>query len=268
MGHPKISIVTACYNSRSTIEETILSVVNQAYDNLEYIIIDGGSTDGTMDIVDKYIDKIDIVVSEPDHGISDAFNKGIERATGEIIGLVNSDDLMAKGALKVLAANYLPEIDVYRGDMIIGNVDRSRQYVSHPTMKFPIDKRIREVCHQSTFVKKEAYQKWGTYRVGFRYMMDADLLYRFYASGAKFYYINEILAYYQLGGRTSDSWSNKLGEFRTMLLLNGCPQFQSLYRTCKFAFYNIAKNIITVVLGDSFLKKIRYSSYNPQSRDL
>lgn len=90
----KISVITITYNSEETLEDTIKSVISQEYDNLEYLIIDGGSKDHTLDIVQKYRDKIAVVVSEPDNGISDAFNKGIKLASGEIIGIINSDDLL------------------------------------------------------------------------------------------------------------------------------------------------------------------------------
>ena len=100
---PKISIITISFNSDKTLEDTINSVISQDYPNLEYLIVDGGSKDRTLDIVDKYRDKIDVVVSEPDKGISDAFNKGIQLATGEIIGIINSDDLLMPGALQEIS---------------------------------------------------------------------------------------------------------------------------------------------------------------------
>ena len=99
----RITIITISFNSEKTLEQTIKSVVGQGYDNLEYIIIDGGSTDGTLDIVNRYRNYITVVVSEKDTGISDAFNKGIVRASGEVIGIINSDDLLADGALAALS---------------------------------------------------------------------------------------------------------------------------------------------------------------------
>ena len=99
---PKISIITPCFNAAQYIEQTILSIVNQEYDNLEYIIIDGGSSDGTVDIIKKYQDKITYWISEPDKGQSDAINKGIAIATGEVFNWVNGDDYLENDTLKLV----------------------------------------------------------------------------------------------------------------------------------------------------------------------
>ena len=90
--NPYFSIITVCYNSEKTIERTITSLRNQSYQNFEYIIIDGGSTDSTLEIIKKNLDVVSILVSEKDEGIYDAMNKGIDLASGEIIGIINSDD--------------------------------------------------------------------------------------------------------------------------------------------------------------------------------
>ena len=101
--HPKISIVTPSFNSEKTIEKTILSVINQQkIYPLQYIVVDGGSTDNTCKIVQKYADYINIFISEPDSGAYDAMNKGINLATGEIIGVINSDDWYLKNAIKIV----------------------------------------------------------------------------------------------------------------------------------------------------------------------
>ena len=92
----KISIITVCFNSENTIKDTIESIISQDYKNLEYIIVDGGSSDNTLNIIDNYIDKVDTLISGPDKGIYDAMNKGITAASGVLIGILNSDDIYAK----------------------------------------------------------------------------------------------------------------------------------------------------------------------------
>lgn len=127
MIQPKISVVTVCYNAVNDIEKTILSVINQTYPNIEYLIIDGGSKDGTMDIVNKYKDKIDVIVSEPDKGIYDGMNKGIDRATGDWINFMNAGDCFANSKIisEVFEIEIKNKVAIY-GDMffVVGNKQR------------------------------------------------------------------------------------------------------------------------------------------------
>ena len=106
---PKISIITVCKNSSSTIENTIKSIIKQNYNNIEFIIIDGKSNDTTLSIIEKYKKDISKVISEEDHGIYDAFNKGLKLATGDLIGFVNSDDTLTDNAIEILL-NYYKKI--------------------------------------------------------------------------------------------------------------------------------------------------------------
>ena len=105
----KISIITITYNSEKTIEETVKSVIDQDYPDVEYIIVDGQSKDCTLQIIEKYSSHISTLISEPDRGICDAFNKGIANATGEIIGIINSDDMLLPGAISHLVSVIKPE---------------------------------------------------------------------------------------------------------------------------------------------------------------
>lgn len=257
--NPKISIITITFNSEKTLEETIKSVVEQDYDNLEYLIVDGGSTDRTMEIVNKYREQIDIVLTGPDKGISDAFNKGIKNAKGEIIGIINSDDILLPGALQSIAENYEKGIDVYRGRTVIWNEETEQKVSIEPTMEFPISQRIRQVCHQSTFVTKEAYEKWGGFKLCFRYMMDADLLHRFYNAGAVFKYVNADLAVFRLGGVTNDNWQKKIRERRLLVTENGGSCLLSWYHAIKFAFFQTSKKLIFRLVNPDKARRLYYS---------
>ena len=200
MMHPKISVITVCHNSQSHLEDAILSVLNQSYANKEYLIIDGGSSDGSIDIIKKYKSKIDYFVSEPDRGISDAFNKGIRVATGDIIGICNADDLLAVDCLQIVASKYEPGIDIYRMNEVVKNFETGEEFLTIPTMTY--GKRIfnHNTCHMGCFITKEAYEKYGAYDVNLRIQMDTDLLCRFSMMGAKSKYIDANCGYFRRGG--------------------------------------------------------------------
>lgn len=208
--NPKISIITITYNSEKTLEATIETIRNQNYANLEYIIVDGGSTDKTLDIIEKH-DKSIITkwISEKDNGISDAFNKGIRLATGEIIGIINSDDGLCDGALDALAREYDPTVDVYRGKVILWNTETNTKVVEVPSMHIPYAGIKVNVSHQGTFVRKDAYEKYGLFNTDYRFSMDLDILMRFERMGAKFKYIDYTMAYFTLGGLTFTEYTKE-----------------------------------------------------------
>ena len=214
---PRITIVTITFNSAATLEETIRSVTMQDYPALEYVIIDGGSSDGTLDIVQKYRERIQIVVSEPDKGISDAFNKGIARATGEIIGIINSDDILLPGALRELAEAYDPQVDVYSGLILFWNEETGETFPSYPDVKFDTLKLQYNVAHPARFIRRDAYQRFGLYRVDLRYMMDIELLCRMYQQGAKFKLVEKPLAKFRIGGTTNDPIYKKKEDYRAFV---------------------------------------------------
>ncbi len=227
---PRISVITVTFNSAATLEETILSVVDQHYPSLEYVIIDGGSTDGTLDIIQQYKDRIQTVVSEPDKGISDAFNKGISRATGEIVGIINSDDILLPGALEKIAAAYDPQVDVYSGLILFWNEATAETFPSYPDVTFDTLKLQYNVAHPARFIRRDAYQRYGLYREDLRYMMDIELLCRFYKQGARFLLVEEPLAKFRLGGTTNDSIYKKKEDYR---------QFVRSYGGSSFDFHRI-----------------------------
>ena len=204
----KISIVTITFNSEKTISETMQSILEQTYRPLEYILIDGKSTDGT---IKKIIEEkplfekkgIDfLLISEPDKGISDAFNKGITKATGDIIGIINSDDKLTKNSLDFLSKNYEKKIDVYFGNCIIFRNDEKEENLAKPKFRLKHSSLLigMSLYHPSTFISKNAYSSFGLYNTNLKYCMDRELLLRLYKSGCNFKYIDQALAYYREGG--------------------------------------------------------------------
>jgi len=197
----KVTIITICYNSESVIEKTMDSVLNQYYNNIEYIIIDGKSTDGTMKIVDafgkKFLDKgyEFRVVSEPDEGIYDAMNKGISLATGEIIGLINSGDWYEPEAVSCMAEYY----ERYHFDMFYADLRIWRQnktMIKKAKLKNYIT--TRNWNHPTTFITRNTYQDFRYACIGI--YDDWDLVLRIRKSGRKIVVCNKVLANFCFGG--------------------------------------------------------------------
>lgn len=256
---PKISIITITFNSEKTIEETVKSVVSQDYPNLEYIIIDGASKDGTLAVIDNYKDKIAKIVSEPDKGISDAFNKGIRHATGDVIGIINSDDILLPGALNAVASAYDEEVGVYRGNIFVWDSEKDVRILARPSMKFPLHTfRKRIVCHQATFVAREAYEKHGCFKTHFRFMMDVDLLIRLYEAGVKFKYIPTELAMFRLGGVTSSSYLKKTDELERLFRENGAGLVYAKTHVALFIFTNSILAILRAMGLSTLMKRIKF----------
>ncbi len=257
MPQPKISIVTICYNSARTIAEALDSVITQDYPKLELIVIDGGSTDGTLQILDEYKDYIDTCVSEPDKGISDAFNKGIAHATGDLIGILNSDDVMLPGALSAVAEAYDGETDVYRGCMQLWNAETNFKVRETPSMRIPKIPVIVHVCHGGTFITREAYKSEGTYDVTMKFIMDLDLLTRFYNAGRRFKYVDADIEAFRIGGVTNSPLRAKKDEMRRFILKNGGSTLRFYLYYSTLWFQDNVKKLLNI-FGEDFKRKLRY----------
>jgi len=210
---PKISIVTPSYNQAEFLERTILSVLNQNYPNLEYIIIDGGSTDGSVDIIKKYEKYLTYWVSEPDKGQSDAINKGFKMATGEIYAYLNSDDLYLPNTLNKIASifeRYRDSQIIYGHSYVIDENDNI--FNLSVALPFSLKKLIFDlftIPQQSSFWRKEVYMKVGGFNTDNKTCMDHE----FYAYagklGFKFKAVDEILACFRIHS-TSITGSGRL----------------------------------------------------------
>lgn len=250
MGNPKISIVTIAYNCEKEIEETILSVINQQYDNKEYLIIDGASKDGTMDVVSKYRDKIDVIISEPDKGRSDAFNKGIAHATGDYIVMMNAGDLLADDALNKFANNFEPGYDVIKGNTVRWNDETGFKSIEHPVIKYPEIPFNFLICHQSTYISKSAYERFGGYGIDYKVVMDFELMLRFSRHNAKFMKINENLAVFRLGGISQTSSKRRIKEMKRAMLENEHSKFNTYVFILYVRLRSLMRNILNLVNPD------------------
>lgn len=187
----KITIVTVTFNCRDIIEKTIKSVLSQDYANIEYIIIDGNSQDGTKDIINKYINRIDTFISEPDKGIYDAMNKGLERATGDWVFFLNSGDVFCNNeVLSKVAAHFKKETDVVWGNV---KAIRNKQIIDieYHTPFFKNNKFFHGMgfSHQSVFVRtKKAQEK--KFDLSYKCCADYNMMVQLYKSGANFDYCN------------------------------------------------------------------------------
>lgn len=195
----KVSIITVVYNSVATIEQTILSVLNQTYKNIEYIIIDGQSTDGTLQIIEKYRQLITYYVSEKDDGLYDAMNKGIKQATGEIVGILNSDDWYENDAVEKVV-EYFSEHDVglmYGRLMLVypDGTQKLERLLPLETLWYQI-----AVSHPTVFIKKSIYEKFGSFSLEYKIAADYELLLRLYCEHVEFGFIDSVLTYFRVGG--------------------------------------------------------------------
>ncbi len=170
-----ISIITVVLNGEKTLERTIKSVINQSYKNFEHIVIDGGSTDGTIKILKKYSKKISYWKSEKDKGIYDAMNKGIKKSKGNIIGILNSDDYYLKNALKIVN-DYFNKFE--KIDFLFGSVKKNRVMSGFYPKKISYRFNIYPGHSSGFFIKKKTHDKIGLYNTKFKFSADLDLIYR------------------------------------------------------------------------------------------
>ena len=202
----KISVVTVCYNSEKTIAHTINSVINQDYNNLEYIIVDGKSTDRTIEIINQYKHKIDIIISEKDLGLYDAINKGIKIASGDIVGIINSDDLF-NGNNVITKINHSfnlqDDIEIVYSDVIFFDAFKKKtlRYYSSKFFRPFLFRFGFQPAHPTFYAKKYLFDKYGNYNIKYRIASDFDLMLRFlYVHKIKFIYIKDVWVKMLIGG--------------------------------------------------------------------
>lgn len=202
---PKVTVVTVTYNAEKYLEQTIKSVISQDYLNIEYIIIDGASTDGTIDIINKYEQYITYWVSEPDKGIYDAMNKGIDVATGEWINFMNAGDSFAsKGAISYLIHNLKEDTDLITGDRYSVYENSSKKILNKASGINGIKEHGMPSGHQSMLIKYSLMKEYK-YSLNYKYASDHDLMLRFYKDNKKIQLVDRPISNYLRGGYSDEN---------------------------------------------------------------
>ncbi|WP_016954012.1 glycosyltransferase family 2 protein [Catenovulum agarivorans] len=240
----KISIITATYNSAKTVVDAIKSVNAQTYQNIEHIIIDGGSKDDTVDVVKRSGERIGILISEPDKGIYDALNKGINAATGDVIGFMHSDDIFAD---EHAVAQIVKAFEDSQADSVYADLDYVqkndttkvvRKWISGD-FKFEKLKSGWMPPHPTFYMKREKYQLLGGFDLSYRIAADYDSILRYLWKGkVSTHYIPEVLVKMRVGGASNRSLKNiiqKSKEDKLALKTNGLPWLRAL------TFKNLSK---------------------------
>ncbi|AFY43929.1 glycosyl transferase family 2 [Nostoc sp. PCC 7107] len=205
----KVSVITVVRNNQATIAHAINSVLYQDYKNIEYIVIDGNSDDGTVEIIQSYGEQISKVISEPDNGIYDAMNKGLNLATGDIIGLLNSDDFYNNNQVisRIVQEFKSQKVDLLFGDIVFVNPHKLHQIIRYySSANFHPDRFSSGwmPAHPSCFLKRHIYEKYGYYRTDYQLAADYELLLRLIkVNKISYSYLSQVLVKMRPGGASN-----------------------------------------------------------------
>lgn len=246
----KISLITVTYNSGSTLEDTIKSVLSQNYNNIEYIVVDGLSKDNTVNIIREYEPQFEgrmKWISEKDHGIYDAMNKGVRMATGDIVGILNSDDFFtANDVLEKVAAGFDEQTDAVYGDIHFvksNDLRHSVRYYSSKIFKPSLMKMGFMPAHPSFYCRKRCFDQFGYYKTDYKIAADFDLLLRFiYVNKINIRYLPIDMVTMRMGGASTDGWRSRwvtMSEHLRSFKENGIKN-NRLYLSLRY-FYKITE---------------------------
>ncbi|WP_394901243.1 MULTISPECIES: glycosyltransferase family 2 protein [Bacteroides] len=211
----RVSIITSCYNRAATIRSAIESVLAQDYNDIEFIVVDGSSTDGSLDIIREYADRISIIISEPDHGMYEAINKGIRVATGEIIGLLHSDDFFYDNGVigRIVERMKRTHADFLYGDGLFVNPDNTNKVVRNWIGGGYRLWKVRHgwlPLHPTCYIRRDVMMRLGLYNESYKIAADSDLLVRYLLTGGlTVTYLNEYVVRMRMGGLSTDSAKRK-----------------------------------------------------------
>lgn len=248
----KISIITVCLNAKDTIEETFKSIFNQTYEDVELIVVDGLSTDGTIDVIKKYKSKIAYFISESDKGIYDAMNKGVSLATGDFIFFLNANDTLYDNQTLEKVKNKLienPTVKFLFGDIeVIYRNEQEPQIKTYTNIKNDFSLMFDNLCHQSIFYHKSLFEKYDLYSMQYKIYSDWDFNIRCLVKNkVEALYLPIVISKFDFTGISSDPNSQSIWEpERKMILKKYYPIFRltvfvNNYLKKKYSFYNKLK---------------------------
>ena len=225
----KVSVVTPVYNEKENIKKTINSIEKQSYKKTEYIVVDGGSTDGTANILKENRKVVDMLISEEDDGIYDAMNKGIRKCNGSIIGILNAGDWYEKNTIKKVAhvAKMNPNIGLIHGDMCVWSKDGEKMSIYSGSSRLP-PVYGAPFNHPTCFVRPEVYRDLGLFDLEFRTAADYDFMLRFLNSDWKSMYLDKVLTNFRQGGATSQYKVSPINQLWPILRRNEYSLRQSM----------------------------------------
>ncbi|MBK2255834.1 glycosyltransferase family 2 protein [Francisella philomiragia] len=244
----KFTVITVCYNSEKTIERTLQSIKDQTYKNIEYIIIDGGSTDKTLEIISNYSDIVNILVSEPDNGIYDAMNKGIKLATGDYIGFLNSDDYYTNNIFEEYNEALIKEIVdyIYSDAFFVKN--SNMEYVNSQPRIINKVYQYMPFLHLSLYVKSSIL-KTNIFDVQFNIAGDLDFLNKLVRITNNYAYISKGLCYFEDGGISTNQLLNTLNESKRVALKHG----KKIFSTNIYYGYRLFIYYLSYLIGNTYL---------------
>ena len=259
MIHPKVSIVTVTYNAAQHVGMTLRSITSQNYDNLEIIVIDGGSRDGTVEIIEQYKQYISVFISEPDTGIYDAMNKGIKHASGDWIIFINAGDALYSNDViaKVFSRNIEPDTSLIFGNIVQYSLDMGLKLVTEPAIHpvengpFPYREELPS-CHQATFYQTKLMKEHPYRQNDFRICADWESIAEILDLGLPYKVIPDIISWFQQGGVSS---VQSFAHFAEKEIILG-PRINLLTKLKKILLYKI-KNLLFNMLPDATSRSVR-----------
>ena len=214
--NPLVSVITVCFNGAATLAHSLRSVAGQDWPNTEHIVIDGASTDGTLQIIERFRSKLAQVVSEPDQGIYDAMNKGLDRASGDIICFLNADDQYASPWVLSRVADKMREhrLDALMGDVgFFHKANPERIVRRYRSDRFTPDRLAWGwmPAHPALFLSRQVVQRVGSFKSDYRIAGDFEFIVRaFYGQNLRYQHLPEVLVHMQTGGASTNGWRSKI----------------------------------------------------------